>query len=160
MSDRIAVMRGGMIEQFGTPREIYEFPRTRFTANFIGQTNLLEAEVLTEPVNSLLTVRCGEIILPVRSNHNAPMTVGEKAVLCLRMERVRYGTKPPEGFSLPATLTERRYTGGFLRSRLILKNCGEVIALGQDPFGSQVGEDVYVWWDPALVPIVPAEEAA
>lgn len=47
MADRIAVMNGGLIEQFGTPAEIYERPRTRFVADFIGRANLFEAKVTT-----------------------------------------------------------------------------------------------------------------
>ena len=43
MSDRIAVMRGGRILQIGTPEEIYDRPAARFVADFIGETNLLDA---------------------------------------------------------------------------------------------------------------------
>ena len=50
MSDRIAVMNAGRIEQLGTAREIYERPRTRFVAQFIGQCNLLAAEI--QPTNN------------------------------------------------------------------------------------------------------------
>ena len=46
MSDRIAVMRDGHIEQLGTPEELYERPRSEFVANFLGVTNLLEADVV------------------------------------------------------------------------------------------------------------------
>ncbi|MGI6878067.1 ABC transporter ATP-binding protein [Microbacterium sp. gxy059] len=48
MSDRIAVMNGGLIEQFGSPVEVYERPRTRFVANFIGRANLLRVTVRGE----------------------------------------------------------------------------------------------------------------
>jgi spermidine/putrescine transport system ATP-binding protein len=160
MSDRIAVMRAGQIEQFGTPKEIYEHPRTRFAAGFIGQTNLLPAEVLSEPKDGFLDVRCGDTRLPACENHNVPARPGDTVCLCLRMERVRYAAQPPAGFSLPATLVGRQYAGGFLRSTLELPTCGQIVALGQDAFGSQVGERVWVWWDPALVTVVPEAEAA
>ena len=48
MADRIAVMNGGLIEQFGSPTEVYERPRTHFVANFIGQANFLPARVGAE----------------------------------------------------------------------------------------------------------------
>jgi len=48
MADRIAVMNGGLIEQFGSPTDVYERPRTHFVANFIGQANFLTARVGTE----------------------------------------------------------------------------------------------------------------
>src|SRR5260370_9347420 len=49
MSDRIAVMNGGKILQIGTPEEIYERPSARFVADFIGETNLLEATRIGDP---------------------------------------------------------------------------------------------------------------
>jgi putative spermidine/putrescine transport system ATP-binding protein len=48
MADRIAVMNGGLIEQFGSPTDVYERPRTHFVANFIGQANFLTARVRAE----------------------------------------------------------------------------------------------------------------
>jgi putative spermidine/putrescine transport system ATP-binding protein len=45
MADRIAIMNGGLIEQFGSPTEVYERPRTRFVAHFVGRANLLAAQV-------------------------------------------------------------------------------------------------------------------
>ena len=45
MSDRIAVMNAGKVEQLGTPEELYERPTTRFVADFIGTTNLLHGKV-------------------------------------------------------------------------------------------------------------------
>ena len=48
MADRIAVMNGGLIEQFGSPTEVYERPRTHFVANFIGQANFLTARIGAE----------------------------------------------------------------------------------------------------------------
>ena len=56
MSDRIAVMRDGHIEQLGTPEELYERPRTEFVANFLGVSNLLEGEVAGSD-RGTLTVR-------------------------------------------------------------------------------------------------------
>src|SRR5439155_9491981 len=48
MADRIAVMNDGLIEQFGSPTEVYERPNTHFVANFIGQANFLMAKVISE----------------------------------------------------------------------------------------------------------------
>ena len=49
MSDRIAVMKDGVIEQLGTPMDIYDHPRTRFVADFIGESNVFEGKVITPP---------------------------------------------------------------------------------------------------------------
>jgi spermidine/putrescine transport system ATP-binding protein len=56
MSDRIAVMRAGRIEQLGNPEELYERPRTAFVAGFLGVSNLLEGEVVGRD-GTLVTVR-------------------------------------------------------------------------------------------------------
>lgn len=45
MSDRIVVMNNGIIEQIGTPEELYEHPKTKFVADFLGETNILEGEI-------------------------------------------------------------------------------------------------------------------
>jgi len=58
MSDRIAVMNAGRIEQIGTPTEIYDRPRTRFVADFIGEINLIE-----RPGGKALAVRPEKIVL-------------------------------------------------------------------------------------------------
>ena len=59
MSDRIALLRSGELEQVATPREIYGRPATAYAAQFIGHTNLLKGEVLSG------AVRCGPLIWPV-----------------------------------------------------------------------------------------------
>src|SRR5207342_2159272 len=46
MSDRVAVMRGGRVDQVGSPREVYEEPKTMFVANFLGVSNLLEVDAV------------------------------------------------------------------------------------------------------------------
>ncbi len=55
ISDRIVVMNVGVIEQIGTPFEIYNFPKTQFVANFVGALNTADAEVL-DPTNGILNV--------------------------------------------------------------------------------------------------------
>ena len=54
LSDRIAVMKGGQIEQLGTPEELYDRPRTRFVADFIGTTNLLAGTVASVTVDGVI----------------------------------------------------------------------------------------------------------
>src|SRR5436190_20427850 len=67
MSDRIAVMNGGLVEQIGDPREIYERPRTAFVADFIGSLNALEFRV-DELVGGYAVMRVGDderVVVPV-----------------------------------------------------------------------------------------------
>ncbi len=66
MSDRIAVMSAGEVQQVGSPREVYEAPRNRFVADFIGETNLLDVTVSSVADGQALCVLPGgrEIICP------------------------------------------------------------------------------------------------
>src|SRR6185295_1854233 len=89
MSDRIAVMNGGRVEQIGSPREIYEYPETAFVADFIGSLNALEI-VVDELVGSYALTRLGEherVIVPV----GATVRVGDTVRIAVRPERVLMG---------------------------------------------------------------------
>jgi len=63
MSDRIAVFNKGKIEQIGTPRQVYDEPATRFVAEFIGETNLIDGTVETvEPTSAVIRLNGGDIV--------------------------------------------------------------------------------------------------
>src|ERR671939_899934 len=92
MSDRIAVMNGGRVEQTGSPREIYEHPRTAFVADFIGSLNALELRI-DELVGGYAVARLGEgerVVFPVGAGRRA----GEQVRVAVRPERVRIGPAP------------------------------------------------------------------
>jgi putative spermidine/putrescine transport system ATP-binding protein/spermidine/putrescine transport system ATP-binding protein len=85
MSDGIAVMRNGVIEQLGAPREIYENPATEFIATFLGASNLIEATVTatdTGAGTSLVTAGCGSMVV------NGTHPVGARLKLAIRPERL------------------------------------------------------------------------
>lgn len=84
MSNRIAVMSNGLVQQIGTPREIYEHPNNRFVADFIGETNFLEGKV--EEVAEVVKLGIGDSHLIGRSD--VPLTVGQKAYLAIRPEKI------------------------------------------------------------------------
>jgi spermidine/putrescine transport system ATP-binding protein len=89
MSDRIAVMNGGRVEQVGGPREIYERPQTAFVADFIGSLNALELTV-HELVGAYAVMRLGEderVVVAVGSGTRA----GDSFRVAVRPERVRIG---------------------------------------------------------------------
>jgi len=113
MSDRIAVMNGGRVEQIGTPREIYEHPQTPFVADFIGSLNALEVTV-QEVVGEYALMRLGEderVVTRVGSD----VRVGDSFRIAVRPERVRIGPTDggaPEGGSrLEGTIAEVVYLG-------------------------------------------------
>ncbi len=134
MSDRIGVMKDGLIQQLGTPEEIYERPETAFVAGFIGQTNLIPCEVLGP--NEIKTG--GE-----KANMDTTgFETGEKALLCLHTERVRYG----QGEGLGGQLVEQHYAGGSQRAVIRLRSGQEIIAISQSEKDIKAGDEVKVWW--------------
>ena len=93
MSDRIAVMHAGKVEQLGTPEELYERPATRFVADFIGTTNLLHGTVQPDASVRLAT---GEVAPVV---HNG-LAAGSEVELSVRPESI--GLVPgPEASARP-----------------------------------------------------------
>jgi spermidine/putrescine ABC transporter ATP-binding subunit len=90
LSDRIAVMLGGRIEQLGAPREIYEKPATRFVAEFIGATSVLRARATAA---DRVTLVGGEV---VRVLGVPGLRAGEAVELAIRPERVRLAGGPGE----------------------------------------------------------------
>jgi len=141
MSDRIAVMRDGRIEQIGTPEDIYERPATRFAASFIGQTNLLECAVASSAALSFAGSR-----FPAAVPDGA--AVGDTVALCLRMERLLFAKNTPKSqWSLPATLVEHRFAGGSLHATIRLKDGQNIDAFTQAKQELNSGDAIRVWWD-------------
>lgn len=87
LSDRVIVMDAGRIVQSGSPVEIYEQPRTRFVAEFIGESNFFEGEVV-DARNSRAVVRTPAGLL-LQSAASASMARGERVLVVVRPERIR-----------------------------------------------------------------------
>ena len=92
MSDRIALMRQGRIEQLGSPREMYDRPRTQYVADFIGETNLLPASVLTESAG-VTTARIAGSTVRAPSSADVTRRPGDEAWLSVRPEARRWWPK-------------------------------------------------------------------
>ncbi|MCG8689729.1 MAG: TOBE domain-containing protein, partial [Minwuiales bacterium] len=88
MSNSIAVMNNGIVEQIGDAGEIYENPRTVFVANFIGETNLFDGTVSSNG-NGAATVDCAG--LAVKVSADGPVTDGQRASVSVRPEKIRIG---------------------------------------------------------------------
>ena len=87
MSDRIAVMNDGRIEQTGAPEELYERPRTRFVADFLAVRNILEAEVLEVAAGRARLRSAGGLLIAAADDGG--YHVGQRVVIGLRPERFR-----------------------------------------------------------------------
>lgn len=125
LSDRIAVMNHGLVEQVGTPQEIYEYPRTPFVANFIGSINSIEGEVREEKEGMIVVNSAFRRVVTVR----APMDgmrplpsapVGTRVTVMVRPEKLKVlkSMPGPEQNAVEGTLTEVLYQGGVTQLRV------------------------------------------
>ncbi|MBB4794109.1 ABC transporter ATP-binding protein [Streptomyces nodosus] len=88
MADTVAVMNGGRVEQLGSPADLYENPKTTFVANFLGTSNLIEAEVDSRSGGSIvLKAGGGSLSLP-EARCSAPATAGGKVLVGVRPEKI------------------------------------------------------------------------
>ena len=96
LSSRIAVMNRGQVLQVGTPSEIYEFPQSRFVADFIGTTNLFEGTVAgTDPGH--LVVRSAEAGCDIVVDELGRFGSGQRVWVALRPEKIRLSKQPVQG---------------------------------------------------------------
>ncbi|SFS16753.1 ABC transporter ATP-binding protein [Yoonia litorea] len=105
MADRIVVLNGGRVEQFGTPMELYHHPKTKFVAQFIGQPNmnLIPATVsAADPTGVKVALSGGhEMVLPVDGGH---ISTGDRVEVGIRPEHVHIGDG---GFPISVNVLER-----------------------------------------------------
>ncbi|MFL6029804.1 MAG: ABC transporter ATP-binding protein, partial [Gaiellaceae bacterium] len=150
MSDRIAVMNEGLVEQIGSPREIYEHPRTAFVADFIGSLNAFDFR-LDERIGDNGVMRVGEgqrIVVPVEAG-NRP---GETLRAAVRPEYVR--VEPPNGSvldggsRLQGTLAEVVFLGMYTQLH-VDTSAGRFVAhrVGDDSATLEPGARVALSWD-------------
>ena len=148
MSDRIVVMNNGIIEQIGTPEELYEHPKTRFVADFLGETNILEGEVFKLKEDEvLLKLEEEEDIIRI-PNHSYKL--GEKFVVSVRPERIKIKKDLEEGdVWLQCRFKEKIYVGSITKVVMIVKNGKEIIVnepIGQNFIFSDEPQNYYVTW--------------
>ena len=132
MSDRIAVMSQGIVEQIGTPVDIYKKPQTLFVAGFIGSANLLPATVSRADSAGAAVALGGGGTITVRVASVATdvtMQAGEKVTVMLRPEHLHVSAEQPSGESLAATVTDIVFQGSSVRVVARLTDGTEVTAL-------------------------------
>jgi spermidine/putrescine transport system ATP-binding protein len=108
MSDRLAVMDAGRVIQCGTPRELYEAPRSQFVADFLGVANLFEVTCLSQPEPGRAAIRLGGVALTATCS--GPVTPGP-GLAVIRPERVRVGPIGEGANLVPAVVDGRTYVG-------------------------------------------------
>jgi putative spermidine/putrescine transport system ATP-binding protein len=151
MSDRIAVMKEGRLEQLGTPTDLYDRPATRFVATFIGESNLLEGTVTAISADRI-TVNIGSLAVSamVRDRHQ----IGGPATLSVRPEKIvirELGVKAPamDLNVLPAKIRDVTFVGEMHRYVLELAPKTSIVMKQEHRYGvptKSPGERVMVEW--------------
>lgn len=154
MSDRVAVMNDGVIEQLGAPDEIYERPTSRFVADFIGETNLFEGTVV-ELNDTYAYIDLAGHKIPVL--HEDGLNVSDAATIAIRPERLTLSHAKMQGeIAIPGRIVEQIYVGSVIKTVVSLSG-GEQMTVSSDPdraHAFSVDRDVYVSWQPEKAVVV------
>ncbi|BBY30389.1 ABC transporter ATP-binding protein [Mycolicibacterium sediminis] len=161
MSDRIAVMNAGNVEQIGSPTDIYDVPSTVFVASFIGQANLWPGRQ-TAVSNGVAEVSVLGTSLKARAGATA-IESGGHATLMVRPERVRVSLDPLSGefVSVRGTVKDLTFQGPVIRVSITAPDGSVVLAhVGPEQRLPTLhpGEAVHVGWDPEASLVLPAAD--
>ena len=162
MSDRIAVMNAGNVDQIGTPTEIYDRPSTVFVASFIGQANLWAGTQTGRANRDFVQVEVLGTSLKARPGETT-IEPGGQATLMIRPERVRVSMDPPTGdvATVSATVTDLTFQGPVVRLSLTAPDDSPIVAhVGpeQDLPMLRPGDQVHVSWAPEASLVLPAAD--
>jgi putrescine transport system ATP-binding protein len=148
ISDYIAVMDQGAIVQFGTPRDVYEYPRTKFVASFLGTINFFEGSLVARaPGHSRLVTEDG---LEINANRETPGAGETSCAVGVRPEKVsisRESTTLPNNFA--GTIEQLSYCGNLSHATIRLSHCRviEATVVNTDHTGAstfKLGDAVHV----------------
>ena len=162
MSDRIAVMNAGNVEQIGTPTEIYDRPASVFVAGFIGQANLWHGRQTGRANRDYVEVDVLGTTLKARPG-DTTIESGGQATVMVRPERVRVSMEQPSGDNaiVLARVVDLTFQGPVLRLSLVAADGSPIIAhVGseQDLPLLRPGDEVYVSWSPDASLVLPAAD--
>ena len=155
LSSRMAVMDMGKFKQIGTPTEIYEFPESRFVADFIGSANIFEGKVINSKAGHItVSTDVGELIV----NYGQSVSEGKNIWIGIRPEKIHLSktiTKKKDGNHIKGVVEEIGYLGETSIYKVRLEN-GQIIDVSAPnqsrPMNQARGitwEDVvYLSWEP------------
>lgn len=149
MSDRIAVMDQGRVLQIGTPVEIYEQPASRFIAEFIGESNLLNGIVIAVD-GAVCSIRIGTATVTGRLTQNNSVSQDQDVALLVRPEMIRlHALDANEQPKLTGTVSETIYQGSVVRYRIQIADQDLMVEVANRPDLPRLNmaEEVAVFWD-------------
>jgi putative spermidine/putrescine transport system ATP-binding protein len=157
LSDRVILMTEGRVAQVGTPREIYQSPRSLFVARFLGESNALHGEVAS--------CKGGEVVVKLRNGQavggtcSEPLPAGSRAVIVIRPENLMVEANGAAGDGVDISVEEISFLGESVRCRgtfATSEACTLMIPPDQASELS-VGATRRVRWDPSKAVVLPAD---
>ena len=145
MSDRIAIINQGVLEQVDTAFDIYEHPKTRFVAGFIGESNIFDAVVISQDGD---TVTVGtEVGKAQASGFTGELAAGTAVSVSVRPENMLYSRQRVEGFHIKGVVKEHIYVGNLIKT-IVLLNDGTEVKINRFSMDDlpKEGEMIYLYW--------------
>ncbi|MGP1383117.1 MAG: ABC transporter ATP-binding protein [Thainema sp.] len=155
LSDRIAVMHNGHIEQIGTPSEIYDYPKTPFVADFIGDTNLMSGEVAhTDAAMLKVKTQTGLDVMVKLLGQGITLGTTESVVVSVRPEKIQLSLDPPAhqmDNCFEGQLKHVMYLGTHMHCLVQLASGDHITVLQPNKVGAllETHRSVYAYWDAA-----------
>jgi len=153
LATRIGVMNQGIITQTAEPHEVYEYPNSRFVAEFIGNVNLFEGTVIGDERDSV-TIHCPATDSMLRADHGISCAPNQTIYMAIRPEKLRISREKPdtEFNQTSGVIVEMAYMGSQSIYRVRL-NSGKEVRVTQPNYARDMGdrltweETVYLSWD-------------
>ncbi|WP_438452777.1 ABC transporter ATP-binding protein [Streptomyces asiaticus] len=157
MADTVAVMNGGRVEQRGAPADLYENPGTTFVANFLGTSNLIEAEITDKSGGDLvLSAAGGKLALPA-DRCSAPVRTGGKLLVGVRPEKITLahaedaGAVPEGRNRITGRIVDSSFIGVSTQYLITTPDCPEITVYEQNIERDArlvPGAEVVLHWNP------------
>ena len=155
MSNRIVILKNGKIEQIDTPENIYRHPKTKYVADFIGESTIFNATVDSVDLNYTFCTLENKYKIKIRSNN---YEIDEKLQIVFRPEDIRLATKEKDYQSLPIIIKENIYDGS-LTKVIAEMGCKETkISVDKDGKIYDIGTELYMVWDVKDIIVIRKKE--
>ena len=151
ISDRVVLMKNGRIHEINSPNNLYQFPKSLFTLNFVGETNFLEGYIL-EKRNGRMNVRLRHNVL-LSVQDSSSLITGDPVVIAVRPENVHLRTREEKGETILGIVIDSRFAGSFFRITLRLSTDDNVLADFEGPL--RLEKRMYVSFDPERIQVFP-----
>lgn len=162
MAHRMAVMSEGQIVQCGAPQEVYDFPNSRFVANFVGSTNLFTGHIAVDEADHV-QIESEQLNRPLYVNHGVSEPLGMEVHVSIRPERIRVHREQPEGeFNWAhGMVSHMAWMGSYARyqirldSGMLVEASVPRLAMVQDD-APAIDEEVYIAWSDDSATVLPS----